>query len=68
MLDSPDDLGLYNTTTCFIELEHYIEKVRVETIGWTHSFLCSSMDKGNDPRFVNVQDIYSQAAKDLQNM
>jgi len=35
MLDNQDTNGIYPTSTCYAQLEHYIEGVRSEAIGWT---------------------------------
>ena len=66
MLDNPDRHGIYPTSTAFTALEHYIEIVRAETIGWTHSYCCTELDAGTDPRVIEVPKIYEQAIKDLK--
>jgi len=65
MLDNPDEHGIYPTSTAFTKLEHYIEGVRVEAIGWMHADACVTLDKGKDPRTTNVPDILERATKDL---
>lgn len=65
MLDNPDKEGIYPTSTAFIELEHYIESVRAEAIGWMHADACTMLDRGDDPRTAEVPDIYSRAMIDL---
>ncbi|MFW5872135.1 MAG: hypothetical protein ACOCUT_03425 [bacterium] len=69
MLDNPDKYGIYPTSTAYTRLEHYIEKVRTkvraEAIGWAHGFCCIELDKGNDPRTIEVPKIYEQAKLDL---
>lgn len=66
MLDNPDKHGIYPTSTAFTRLEHYIESVRMEAIGWTHADCCCALDKGGDPRIVEVPDIVKRARHDLQ--
>jgi len=65
MLDSPDKSGLYSTSTCYTQLEHYIERVRAETIGWCHADACITLDRGNDPRLTEVPNILERARVDL---
>jgi hypothetical protein len=65
MLDNPNGSGIYPTSTAFIELEHYIEGVRAEAIGWMHADACTMLDRGDDPRVAKVPDIYSRAIADL---
>ena len=65
MLDNPDASGIYHTSTCFTELEHYVEKVRMEAIGWMHAAACVAMDDEIDPRTLNVPDLIASARKDL---
>ena len=65
MLDNPDKVGIYPTSTVYTELEHYIEGVRAEAIGWMHADACTMLDCGDDPRVAEVPDIYSRAMTDL---
>ncbi len=65
MLDNPNDSGLHPTNTAYAELEHYIEGVRAEAIGWMHAEACTTLDHGGDPRVANVPEIYSRALIDL---
>ena len=65
MLDNPDDSGIYPTSTAYTELEHYIESIRMEAIGWMHAEACTTLDKGDDPRLTEVPDIQSRALVDL---
>ena len=65
MLDNPDSSGIYPTSTAYIRLEHYIDGVRAEAIGWTHADACTSLDKGDDPRLSNVPDMLARAKVDL---
>lgn len=65
MLDNPDKSGIYPTITAYTELEHYIEGVRAEAIGWMHADACTMLDRGNDPRMAKVPNIYSRAMTDL---
>lgn len=57
MLDNPDKYGIYPTSTAYARLEHYIEGVRIEAIGWTHADNCVDLDKGNDPRLKIIPDM-----------
>lgn len=66
MLDNPDKHGIYPTSTAFTQLEHYIEGVRAEAIGWAHADACITLDKGGDPRTVEVPAILERAKADLQ--
>lgn len=65
MLDNPDSIGIYPTSTAYTELERYIEGVRAEAIGWMHADACTMLDRGDDPRAAEVPDIYSRAIADL---
>ena len=65
MLDSPDDNGIYPTSTAYNRLEHYIEGVRAEAIGWSHADSCVDLDKGDDPRIKNIPDMLERAKRDL---
>jgi len=65
MLDSGDGQGLFPTSTAYTRLEHYVEGVRAEAIGWTHADACTTLDKGGDPRLTNVPDMLSRAKVDL---
>lgn len=66
MLDNPSKSGIYSTSTAYAELEHYIESVRAEAIGWMHADACTMLDNGYDPRCAEVPDIYSRAMADLK--
>jgi hypothetical protein len=65
MLDNPDNTGIYPTGTAYTMLEHYIEEVRAEAIGWAHADACIMLDKGMDYRLVEVPDILRRALIDL---
>ena len=65
MLDNPDNHGIYHTSTCYTKLEHYIESVRIQAIGWMHANACVVLDKGDDPRLIEVPAILAQAKIDL---
>lgn len=65
MLDNPDEHGIYPTSTAYTELEHYIEGVRAEAIGWMHAHACTTLDEGGDPRLISVPEIYNCAKIDL---
>jgi hypothetical protein len=66
MLDNPDpEHEIYHTSTAYNRLEHYIEGVRAEAIGWMHADACLTLDRGDDPRTVEVPFILERAKKDL---
>jgi len=65
MLDNPDEHGIYPTSTCFTKLEMYIESQRLEAIGWANADACSALDKGKDPRIMDVSNLIQRAMKDL---
>ena len=65
MLDHPDEHGIYPTSTAYTRLEHYMESERTRAIGWTHVEACIIMDKGNDPRLMEVPDILERARNEL---
>lgn len=65
MLDNPDEHGIYHTSTAYTRLELYIEGVRAEAIGWAHADACVTMDKGGDPRLVEVPDLLRRAQDEL---
>ena len=65
MLENPDKNGIYPTSTAYAELEHYVEMVRCESIGWMHADACTTLDKGGDPRTVSIPDIIDRARADL---
>ncbi len=66
MLDNPGGSGIYPTSACYAKLEHYIEGVRMESLGWCHVFACTALDKGEDPRLIEVPRIIEQAMQDLK--
>lgn len=65
MLDSDTENGIYPTSTCYTRLEHYIESVRTEAIGWMHAEACTTLDNGGDPRLTEVPEMLSRARSDL---
>lgn len=66
MLDNPNEHGIYPTSTAYARLEHYIEGVRAEAIGWAHTDACIMLDKGHDPRLTEVPDLLVRARADLE--
>jgi len=46
-------------------LGHSGKMMIFETIGWTHAYFCSELDKGNDPRKIDVSELIAKAQKDL---
>ena len=67
MLDNPNENDIYPTSTAFIKLEHYVEVVRTQALGWANADACVALDKGDDPRLWNVPDLLERARKDLGN-
>lgn len=65
MLDNPDEHGIYPTSIAYTRLEHYIEGIRFEAIGWAHADACVCLDKGGDPRLQEVPEILDRARIDL---
>ena len=65
MLDNPGECEIYPTSTAYTRLEHYIDGVRAEAIGWMHAEACTTLDGGDDPRLTEVPDILERAKKDL---
>jgi len=65
MLDNPLEHGIYPTSTAFSRLEHYVEEVRMRALGWAHSYCCIALDKGEDPRCIEVPKIINQGRIDL---
>lgn len=66
MLDNPGDHEIYHTSTAYNRLEHYIESIRAEAIGWTHADACLTLDKGGDPRLNDIPEMLERAKKDLR--
>jgi hypothetical protein len=64
MLDNARD-GLYPTSTAYTELEHYVNQVRVQAVGWMHARACTMLDQGDDPRLADVPTILQHAADEL---
>ena len=46
-------------------LEKYVEKVRAEAIGWALADCCVTLDRGEDPRLLEVPDQMRRALVDL---
>jgi hypothetical protein len=67
MLDNPDESGIYPTSTAYTRLEHYCEKVRHEALGWMQADCCVALDRGDDPRTMEVPDTLARAKVDLNN-
>ena len=65
MLDEPDKHGIYHTSTAYTKLEHYIEGVRAEAIGWAHADACVAMDRHEDYRLKEVPEILERAKRDF---
>lgn len=55
-------------STSYTRLEHYIESVRMEAIGWTHADMCITLDRGDDPRLTEIPDLLERAAEDLDTL
>lgn len=65
MLDNPNKDGIYPTTNAYDALEKYIEGARIEAIGWAHADACTTLDRGQDYRHVEVPRILERAIVDL---
>lgn len=68
MLDNPDEHGIYPTSTVYTRLEHYVEQVRTEAIGWAHAEACTALDRGDDPRTLDVPGMFERAKQDLETV
>ena len=66
MLDNPDGSSIYPTSTAFTKLEHYIERVRHISIGWMQADACTALDRGLDPRTMDVPGVIARARIDLE--
>lgn len=47
------------------QLTELLGKVRAEAIGWTWTEACSQMDRGFDPRVIDVARMHERAKDDL---
>ena len=65
MLDNPNEHGIFRTSTAYTKLEHYIEGVRAEAIGWAHADACVLIDNDLDPRLQEVPEMLQRAQEDL---
>ena len=65
MLDNPDKHGYPASSTAFTRLEHYVEQERVRAIGWTHAECCVTLDKGDDPRLIEIPEMLDRAKEEL---
>ena len=65
MLDKPDEHGIYPTSTAFTKLEHYVEGVRAEALGFAHGYACNVLDEGKDPRTIEVLELMEKAREAL---
>lgn len=65
MLDNPDSSGIYPTSTAYTRLEHYIETQRIGALGWALADCCIALDKGGDPRLMEVPDQIARMQADL---
>lgn len=65
MLENPDECGIYPTGKAYDELIALIQSARHEGLGWMHAELCSRLDKGEDPRTVEVPELLEAANYDL---
>jgi hypothetical protein len=41
-------------------------KIRMEVLGWAYAYFCNELDKGHDPRLIEVPLIIEAAYRDLQ--
>jgi hypothetical protein len=60
MLDEPGDSGIYRTTRAYNELEELLAAVRAETVGYVWAEACSRLDRGEDPRKVEIPEIFER--------
>jgi hypothetical protein len=65
MLDNPGECEIYHTTKAYDELEKYIRSVRVEALGWAYADACTTLDRGQDYREIEVPSIIKRALIDL---
>ena len=65
MLDSPNEHGIFPTTTAYNLLEQYCDGIRAEAIGWTHTDACVSLDNDKDPREKSIPEMLERAKIDL---
>lgn len=65
MLDAPDELGIFPTTTAYDKLEALVDAARAEAIGWAHADACVDLDAGNDPRKKSIPEMLARARVDL---
>ena len=65
MLDKPDSVGIYHTSTAYTRLEHYIDQVRNEAIGATHAWACINLDKDIDPRVAHCPAMLDDIREEL---
>jgi hypothetical protein len=57
MLDNPDEHGIYPTSKAYHKLEMYVITQRIEALGWCYAYCCNLLDKGADPRQVEVPEL-----------
>ena len=43
-----------------------VATTRAEALGWMHAELCASLDKGNDPRQLDVAELMQRADVELE--
>ena len=65
MLENMDIYRAYNLNEVYDELEDYVNKIRMETLGWAHADACVHIDKNIDYRTIDCPSIAKRAIKDL---
>lgn len=58
---------LYPMSELYLELERYIEQQRIEALVWMLAECCVLLDKGDDPRKMEIPDMLERAKFDLGN-
>lgn len=68
MLDSPDESGIFQTSTAYAELEALVQTARLEGLAWAHTDACVDLDEGRDPRQKVVPEMLNRAETDLGSL
>jgi hypothetical protein len=61
MLDEPRDGGIYRTTRAYNELEALLRTARAEAVGFAFGAACQCLDRGIDPRKVEMPEVLERA-------
>ena len=65
MLEDPDESGILIVQKTYDALEKYIQKARVEALGWAYADACIHLDQEKDYRKIKMSEILDRAMKDL---